>query len=339
MNKKSIIFVVVIAIASIALIVASQLSGKIPKNPETTIGNNAGNLLNHGYVAEADGKVYIHNCADKGALWVMNPDESNAKQLKDIKAEYLNVGGNYIYYYESSDNNSGLLSFMGNNTGIYRLGIKGGSAKCLQQSPVDYLLLVGNTLYYEYFASKHDGDPEDSGLGLYSIQTDRTAHTQLADKPVIPANYSNGKFYYAGQSGDLSLHAYDPKTKNDSVAIAGSFWNPIILNGFVYYMCPEKNYSICRRSLSGGNEEVLTSDRSDCFNVIGNYIYYQKNSRTDPALMRISLDGSNPTVIRAGNYTNINASSRYVYFVDYANESVMYHQAIDGPVSPTVFNP
>ncbi|MCR5527092.1 MAG: DUF5050 domain-containing protein [Lachnospiraceae bacterium] len=339
MNKKSIIFIVAVAIISIGLVVASQLSRRFPKNPEDTIGNNAGNLLNKGYVAEAGGKVYIRNCADGGTLWVMNPDESSAKRLKEITPEYINVGGDYLYYYNSDSGSSGFLSFMANNTGIYRLGIKGGNAECLQQSPVDYLLLVGNTLYYEYFASKHDGDPEDSGLGLYSIQTDRSDHTHLADTPVIPANYYNGKFYYAGQTADLSLHAYDPKSKNDSTVIKGSFWNPILSEGYVYYMNPERNYSICRRNLSGGNEEELVSDRTDCFNIVGNHIYYQKNSRTDPALMRAGKDGSNPTTVIAGNYTKINASSKYVYFVDYSNESLMYHQAIDGPVSPSVFNP
>ena len=37
--------------------------------------------------------------------------------------------------------------------------------------------------------------------------------------------------------------------------------------------------------------EVLTNDRVDTYNIYGDYIYYQKNSQTEPALMRMYIDG------------------------------------------------
>ena len=58
----------------------------------------------------------------------------------------------------------------------------------------------------------------------------------------------------------------------------------------------------------------LTHDRVDCFNLAGGYIYYQKNSADEPALKRMALDGSNVEIVASGNYTHINATSRYVYF-------------------------
>jgi len=76
--------------------------------------------------------------------------------------------------------------------------------------------------------------------------------------------------------------------------------------------------------------EILTNDRIDCFNVGSGYIYYQKNG-ADAQLKCMQVDGSNPLVIADGNYTNINMTSRYVYFQDFFNESVWFHTPIGVP--------
>ena len=74
--------------------------------------------------------------------------------------------------------------------------------------------------------------------------------------------------------------------------------------------------------------EVLTEDRVECFNVGEGYIYYQCNSQTAPALKMMRTDGTGLTVIAEGNYTNINMTSKYVYFQEFGSEASLYHSEI-----------
>ena len=339
--KASTLIKIAVAVPIIAaLAITVHNFGKIEKNPENTIGNNAGNLLNDGLICEFENKVYFHNAADNGSLWKMNINETGFEKLSPSRVKFLNIAGKHIYYYEAGDNNSGVLSFMGHQMGIYRTNMDGKRPLCLQQSPTDNLTLVGNTVYYEYFATKHNGDKEDKGLGFYCINTDRQGRKQLSDDPVIPANYYNNEFYYAGQVKDHNLHAFNPKTKADRVIFSGNFWNPQISGQYVYYMNPDDGYTLYRRPLSGGAEEKLTDVWVDCFNVVKDtWIFYQTNDGGDSGLMRMYTDGSNKEIIMTGRYKSINASSKYVYFLSFDNNRMMFHQEIDGLAGGSVFNP
>ena len=340
-SKNTLTIIGIIAAILLAMILFVIFS-RIPKNPAGTLGNTAGNILNKGLFCEADGKVYFSRGNDSGALYVMNPDETSVKKLLDHDVCYINAAGKYIYYYELSDNNSDAFSFLGKNMGIYRCDLKGNGSYCLQKAPVNYVLLADNTVYYEYFATVANGDPSDSGIGLYSVEIQQRGRTLLSEDPVVPANIYNGVIYYAGQSSDHNLHAFSISSKQDVSVQEGSFWNPIIYGSYVYYMNPSLDYKLCRRAFPNGNEEVLTDDRVDCFNVASDdKIYYQKNSTeiSELAFKRMNLDGSSPELIMSGNFTNINVTSRYVYFSDFSNRANTYHQSLGGAVAPSLFNP
>ena len=339
--KFSTIIKIAIAIPVIAAIsIFINSFGKIEQNPEGTRGNNDGNLMNEGLICEFDKKIYFHNAADNGALWRMNVNETGLEKISPSRAKFINVAGKHIYFYEAGDNNSGVLSFMGHQMGVYRTSMQGTNPVCLQQSPTDYLTLIGNTVYYEYFATKHAGDPEDSGMGFYCINTDRQKRKMLHDGPVIPSNYTNGEFIYAGQVEDHKLHAFNPKTKTDRILLPGSFWNPLVDGNNVYYMNPEKGYKLCVQPLSGGEEIELTEEWVECFNVIkGTWIYYQTNNGGESALMRMYTDGSYKETVMTGRYKSINYSSRYVYFLSFDNNRMMFHQEIDGLAGASAFNP
>ena len=62
----------------------------------------------------------------------------------------------------------------------------------------------------------------------------------------------------------------------------------------------------------------------------GGYIYYQKNSATEPQLKCMRTNGSEVQVIAEGNYTNINITSRYVYFQAFDDDTTMYHTPLGG---------
>ena len=88
------------------------------------------------------------------------------------------------------------------------------------------------------------------------------------------------------------------------------------------------NYRLCRYSLTQQAVEVLTNERVDCFNLGSGYIYYQTNDAANPQLKCMHMDGSNVLTIADGIYTNINMTSRYVYFQEFGEDGKLYHSAL-----------
>ena len=138
------------------------------------------------------------------------------------------------------------------------------------------------------------------------------------------------EYYYNNNGNNHHLHVWDTASDSSYEILANNVWNPILYGDYIYYMDVENNYRLCRYHLYNNEVEVLTNDRIDCFNVGSGYIYYQKNG-TDAQLKYMQLDGSNPYVIADGNYTNINMTSRYVYFQDFSNEGAWFHTPIGSP--------
>ena len=112
-----------------------------------------------------------------------------------------------------------------------------------------------------------------------------------------------------------------------------------INDGYIYFMDVENNYQIHRYNPSTGEEQTLTYDCVENFNVYDNCIYYQQFSQTSPALMRMFTDGSNVEIIAYGNFENINLTSQYAYYTEYGSSTPLYHQSLWGPVNPSVFMP
>ena len=99
------------------------------------------------------------------------------------------------------------------------------------------------------------------------------------------------------------------------------------------------NYELHRYDLYSGEEQVLSTDRLDFFNVYGNVIYYQKSSTTSPALKRINIDGTGEEIVKEGVFESVNITSQYAYFNAFGAPTPIYHQSTYGPISPSVWMP
>lgn len=332
MKKSNILFLIILSALIIALGVFRFMSNHVADNPVGTVGNTPGNLYNKGMVCEYDGYVYFHNYTDQGTLYRMKPNETEPKQIIKESVAYINVAGNYVYYYQNHDNNSGAdLAFLSRNLGIYRSTLKGKNTICLQKAPVTTVALINSDVYYQYFDNTY-------GLNLYKKHINNTKEEQITDEPVPPLCPVNNVIYYAKQTGDHNLCSLNITNGSISTVFNGNIWNPIVTGGYVYYMNNLDDYALYRRKLGDVNEEKLTDDRIDCYNVVNNsWIYYQSNSTIDPAVKRMHVDGSENEVVMRGNFTEINASSMYVYFRPFDNETMVYHQLINGPVNPQAF--
>lgn len=331
-NKKK--FILIFGFIFLFLVPASvytYISGKIPSNPAGTVGNTAGNLNNFGYYCEDDGTVYFANAYDGYSLYSMTSDEQNLKRLNKAQIQYINAGGNYLYYYQV--NASASLDF-GNAlrvNGLYRITKKGTKPVCLSKDTVQVVKLVDDHVFYQLSVKGAET------LKLYRIGTDKSDKQMICDFLVNPACAENGTIYYNDTTKNHYLYALS-KDGTPTLLLDKSMYYPCVLSGYVYYMDIENNYRLCRYNYTSGTEEVLTEDRVDTFNVGGSYIYYQKNSTESPALMRMGLDGSNPEVVAEGNYKNINITSQYVYFQEFGSDTPVYHTPTYGSVNVTTFD-
>lgn len=313
-----------------------RLLEQIPDNPGSAVGNTPSNLFNNGLFCEDDGRVYFSNYLDSGALYSMNSDETDYKKLNKYATKWINAAGDYLYFYENADGADVIAGFGGHMMGIYRVKKNGSDLKCLDKTLSGTLALAGNYLYYEHYTNRNR-----EGMTLYKLRIDKQEKGMVAREIIDPSCVQNGNIYYAGMNGDHTMYRLDTRTDGATAAYVGSVWNPVILdNGHEFiYMNVDDNYRLHRVNLDNEEDIRITDERVDCFNVAGEYIYYQKNSKSDPALMRCTINGDNPEVIMSGNFTSINSTSRYVYFQPYNDNTIMYHMAVSGPPNASIFNP
>lgn len=324
---KKIIIPIILAVVLAALFLTLRLSNsKVPENDADTIGNTAGNLLNNGLFCEDDGVVYFSNAYDNSYLYSMNPDETNMKRLTNTSVNYINAAGDYLYYYQN-EKAGAPSSWGGHGTlGVYRSSKNGKRTDCIKRTVCGVVALTGNSLYFQNYNNTE-------GMTLYKSDLMGNQKALAVNEIIDPSCIQNGFIYYAGIEGDHNLHRLDTATDSVSVTLLGNFWNPIVTGDTIYYMNVSDNYSLYRRSLSSDAEEKLTGDRVDTFNITPDYIFYQRNSTDSPALMRMRLDGSEPTEIMSGNYTDLNVTSRYVYFHEFGSDVPIYRVPTDGALN------
>lgn len=329
-NWKVLLFAGIILLILFISGIFSSLKGKVPSNDISVTGNTAGNLNNGGLFAESNGKVYFSNAYDSGCLYSMNADETDFKKLSSSPVNSINVGGDFLYYYMDSFGTDTGLSYVIRTYGLYRSRLNGEDTKCLDRNAAITLQLTGDYLYYQRYTNK-------DFTKFYKIKTDKSENELVSDSIINPAACYNGIIYFNGTEKDHYLYALDTRTDTISTVYEGNLWYPAYYGGYIYYMDVSENYRLCRYSLAENTVEILTNDRVDTFNVGSSYIYYQRNSVSEPALMRMRLDGSEPEIVAEGNYSNINLTSSYAYFNTFGEDTPVYHTPVNGPVNVTPF--
>lgn len=321
MNKtvRNNIIIAACVLAAFLVILGVILSGRVAENPEGTVGNTAGNLLNEGLFCEYDGTVYFSNTSQGGALYAMNPDETDVRRLNSLKVRNILAGGKYLYFFQIGAADGPSLGQIEGIRYFNRSKLSGKDITAITRDTVLTGQLVDNHLYL-LTSSK-------SGVSLQKIKTDKSEQVQLTDWALNPACAANGQIYYHGVLENHYLYALNTQNDVTTEVWRGNIWYPILEGDYVYYMDVANNYRLCRYSLSRDEIQVLTKDRVDCYNLGNGYIYYQKNGAS-PQLMCMYSDGSNLHPVADGNFTHINMTSSYVYFQEFGQEDVTYHSPL-----------
>ncbi len=325
-----IIIVALAVILAVSASVASKLKNHVPSNPPGTLGNTAGNIYNKGLFCEDNGYIYFANSYDSGSLYVMKSDESEMKKLISAKVQYINTGGDYIYYYMADSKTSTGLGFIRRVMGIYRCKKNGKDAVTLSRDPSLEMVLIRDHIYYlDYDKTK--------GVHLGKLSTDGKEVSDVSNLAINPSGVYEDIIYYTNAENNHFLMVYDTVTDSMTELVRINMWNPIRLGNYIYYMDIDNNYRLCRYSLQNQEVEILTKDRIDCYNLNTDYIYYQKNDASNPALKRMAIDGSSEEIVAYGNYTAINMTDKYVYFQQFGDESTTYRTPSYGSINVTEF--
>lgn len=330
--KKRVIATICVVFAILICIgigFVTHRNNSVPKNPVGTVGNTAGNLYNKGLFCENDGLVYFANAYDSNALYVMRPDESEVKKLVSTEVSSINADGKYLYYYQGGSGSGTGLGYVISTTGVYRAPKKGsGNAVCLDRALGKYVLLADNTVYYT---------DSDEKVSLKKVSTDGKDKEVLLELDILPVSVQDSTFYYMNNADNLHLMALDLKTNSSRQVLAYDIYMPIIEGNTVYGIDVHDNYSLISINATDGTRTLLDSDRTDMLNMTDNYIYYQTSGDT-PQLKRIRRDGSDMEVVADGTYSNINATSQYVYFTKFGSDIPVYKTPVYGAVNVTSFD-
>ncbi|MCR5256500.1 MAG: DUF5050 domain-containing protein [Acetatifactor sp.] len=317
-NLKAILIVLFVCVVVGFIAATSLLSRSISLNPEDTVGNTAGNLNNEGLFCEYDGYVYFTNPSDGFKLYKMTPSEGGIEKVFDLKVRNILAGGKYLFFYQTGGSGSAGIGTIVSSRSLLRTDLKGKNDTSLNRGNVSYSQLVGNNIYM--LAS--DGQ----GNHFIKMKIDKSDEKELSTSPIVPTCAYNGSIYFTGTEDDLYLYRLDTSTDVVSPVLQHYVWNPCVDGDYIYFMDVENDYRLCRFNfISNGEIEVLTEDRLDCFNVGNGFIYYQKNSQTEPELRCMRTDGSDNFALAEGNYTSINMTSQFVYFKQFGDDNNLYH--------------
>jgi len=338
MIKKIIpIIVIVLIVAALgAGVYFTMRTETVPQNPPNLIGNRAGNLINGGLFCEADGKVYFANTYENGNLYVMNVDETEIKRINELNTFSINVAGNHLYFCQGPSRMTGEgFGLFRANTGLYRSRTNGRDLTTLKVGTVTTATVVGNEIFFMLNNERESNRP----IRLFKIGIDGENERQVSNEMINPSSVADGSIYYSRPEVDHFVYAMDVRSGSSSLVFEGNTFNAIYEDGFIYYMDLDNKYRLNRYSVWGNYIEVLTDDRVDFFNVGYGVIFYQKNCRDNPALIRMDIDGFNKEVVREGNHNSIHITSRYVYFRAFGDEKTMYRSSLYGYPSVSIFRP
>ncbi len=331
MNRRVVLVLSILILVCVGFATFYIFDRKVPMDPSYS-GNTPGNLQNGGLFFEMGNKVYFSNTSDNNCLYSMNLDESDPQRLTSMQSSYINGADGFLYFYMDSHKKSANVTGFGSATeqyGLYRCKASGSSQVCLAREISKNVQLCGEYVYYQTL---------NNGVSLERIKCDKKDQSLVEADDISPVCYDNGLIYYSNISTNNSIYALPTSGAGSSVpVVAGSCFYPVVQDNYIYYMNGEDNYSIWRTNLLTGEQQVVTSDRVDCFNVDKSHVYYAFSDADAPALRRCDHNGENKVIMYSGVVNSINLTSRYVYFKVFGEDDVTYHMPLDGSAGATPF--
>jgi len=273
------------------------------------LGNTSGNIANSGlYAISDDGWIYFNYAKH---LYKMKTDNSNITLLSDDNAQYINVGNDWVYYINVSDNYY-----------IYKIKTDGtGKTRLNKQNSHNLILYNGHI----YFSSENVHVMSTNGKGLSNIG--RYGRYGLA------FNIMNGWIYYRSYYGYYKMRLDGSEHK---MFFPGYDYGErsifITEYGLLYAL---SDAELCRlNAQSSTDKSVITTGYVTVLNVNDYWIYYA-NRGDKSKLYKTYADGTSARKLSDTEGVNsIYILGEWIYFID--KKGVHYKINVDGS-GETVF--
>lgn len=330
---KKFIFPVVTILIIGALVLINYFQQRVPENPEGTLGNTSGNLLNGGLFCEHSGKIYFSNPSDEGRLYVIDKDLSVLDCLSDDTAAQINAAGNFLYYSRRNDTrekDTGSI-FIFKNVGLYRMTLEGKRPKTIYDNAVGYSLLSGNNLFYQHYS-------DEKRTECYRTNISGKDSVKIHNDIIVPAVSRGNRIFYTGVSDDHFIHSMNSNGGDDQILFEGNCASLISDGDKFYFLDLDNNYGISCVNADGSGYTQLVSEFVSTFNISaeGRTLYYQVDGGDHNGIYSFDLDTQTQSLIAEGDYNSIHTTSRYVFFRDFHTEK-FYVMTYDG--EPEAFTP
>ena len=323
-------------VGSVAFYVSRDKKDELLLEPGTT-GNTAGNLYNGGLFCENDGVIYFSNPYDDNALYKMDADGENYEKVCDDDTSYICVAGDKIFYKKFNGVNNKDKLFSRIMYGIVSMNKAASESEIIHNGKIDCMTLCGDYIYYRYY-------DDETLFSFRKVKVDGSEDVKISDEDYAPVAVYKNEVYFCNEGAD-NRNIMALNTENDTIrtVLDGNFYMPDFAKGCIYYIDIANKSVLTKMDLSTGEKIVLSQDKVINYNMSEKYgvIFYQvENSKDDHKLRRMRLDGSDQTDIMIGDYSKINITQNYTYFMLGMGDSVkMYRTLTIGAPSAKEYTP
>lgn len=328
---RNIIIFVLLASTLTVLIILGRKNSVLPSNPDSFVGNTAGNLNNGGYFAEDSKYIYFANYLDQFRLYRMDKKLQHLTLLQKDSVMYLNLDSasqNLFYsrinYRKDSNNKAGLdLS----SSGIYRLNLKTRSLNQLYKNTCGIVALMGNRLYFQ----SHGADGNFDLCCIASNQ--KNARTEkLSEDFFSPGDCFDGRMYYTGVGKDHFLYSFHAADKSSELLAEIDGYLPLTTSDGVYFLSMLHNYNLYFLPNAENTAELISERRISTYNISSDQtkIFYQVDEKEESRICVYDLSSGTETVLMNGNFKNLNVVDNYLFFNNFSEtEGYVYNYSED----------
>jgi hypothetical protein len=310
------------------------------KNTSYEIENRNGNLVNGGIVSQSRDWIYFIETekypAAKGqsyrSLFKMKNDGSSLTQLNSGDTFFINVVGDFIYYYEEYVDASSLV----------RIKTDGSDYRGTLFSPGYGINALDNWIYTSNYASN----------AIYKINIDNMKETKLSNDGAISINVVGDWIYYVNENLELwdsedNNKIYKIKTDGtERTQLGKDSATKVVASGeYLYYINKSDGYNIYKMKTDSSERTKVTSDSVDVnkikyrdhsdINVVNDYIYYT-NLADNRKIYKLKTDGTEKVKLNNSTSENVNILGDWLYYTNLNDGGKLYKMKTDGTENQTV---
>jgi hypothetical protein len=284
--------------------------------------NTPSNIINKGYVFQAEDWVYYSNWSDNARLYKIRSDGTEKQKLSDrVGCSDINVIGSWVYFC-GEDLNLGIVS------DIHRVRTDGAKQQILNEmrGVSAYLNFVDNWIYYCDFSEKNVYKMRTNGKDNQNINIGYSCENLVIVDNYLYFSTIIGGIYKHDISEYLVETIVDDKTRKIT-----------IYEGWIYYSNEDDNGYLYKIRVNGTDRERLNQTRSLSISVMDDWVYYC-DFDDNRNIYRFRLDGTCNERLNNDRSSDINIIGDWIYYivlpenigVDLYEKGQMYRMHLDG---------